>query len=39
MVETHTSIEHIVAFVLSKELLEPIKPLAESLQGRLNEIY
>lgn len=29
----------IAAFILSKELLEPIKPIAESLQGRLQEAY
>ena len=34
-----TSFEHVVAFLLSKELLEPIKPIAECLQGRLQEIY
>ncbi len=26
-------------FILSKELLKPMKPLAESLHGRLNEVY
>lgn len=26
-------------FLLSKELLEPIKPIAECLQGRLKEVY
>lgn len=36
---TFSSFEHIVAFILSKELLKPMKPLAESLQGRLNEVY
>ncbi len=35
---TFLSFEHIAAFILSKELLTPMK-LAESLQGRLNEVY
>ena len=35
---TFSSFEHIVVFILSKELLKPMKPLAESLQGRLNEV-
>ena len=34
-----TSFEHVAAFFLSKELLEPIKPIAECLQGRLQEVY
>ncbi len=34
-----SSFEHIVVFILSKELLKPMKPLAESLQVRLNEVY
>ena len=33
-----TSFEHIAAFVISKELLEPIRPIAESLQGWLQEV-
>jgi len=36
---TFTSFEHIVVFMLSKELLEPIRPIAECLQGRLQEVY
>ena len=36
---TFTSFDHIAAFILSKELLEPIRPIAESLQGRLQEVY
>ena len=37
---TLTNFEHIVVFMLSKELLEPIiRPLAECLQGRLQEVY
>ena len=34
-----TSFEHVVAFLLSKELLDPIKPIAECIQGRLQEVY
>ena len=34
-----TNFEHIVAFMITKELLEPIKPIAECLQGRLQEVY
>jgi len=34
-----TSFENVVAFLLSKELLEPIRPIAECLQGRLQEVY
>lgn len=34
-----TNFEHIAAFVIAKELLEPIKPIAEYLQGRLQEVY
>ena len=33
------SLEHIVTFILSEELIKPIKPLAESRQGRLNGVY
>ena len=36
---TFTSFEHIVVFFLAKELLEPICPIAECLQGRLQEVY
>ena len=36
---TFISFEHIVVFILSKELLEPIRPVAECLQGRLQEVY
>ena len=36
---TFTSFDHIVAFTLSKEILEPMRPIAESLQGRLQEVY
>ena len=28
-----------MAFMITKELLEPIKPIAECLQGRLQEVY
>ena len=35
---TFTSFEHVVSF-LAKELLEPIRPIAECLQGRLQEVY
>ena len=28
-----------MAFFLAKELLEPIHPIAECLQGRLQEVY
>ena len=34
-----TCFEHVVAFLLSKELLEPIKPIAECLQGQLQEVH
>ena len=34
-----TNFEHIAAFLIAKELLEPIKPIAQSLQGRLQEVY
>ena len=36
---TFSSFEHIVAFVLTKELLEPMRPLAAGLQGRSIEVY
>ena len=36
---TFTSFEHIVVFFLAKELLEPICPIAQCLQGRLQEVY
>ena len=36
---TFTSFEHVVAFFLAKELLEPIRPIAECLQGRLQELH
>ena len=32
-------ITYVAAFILSKELLEPIRPITESLQGRLQEVY
>ena len=34
-----TSFEHVVACLPSKELLELIKPIAECLQGQLQEVY
>ena len=34
-----TNFEHIAAFLIAKELLEPIKPIAQCLQGRLQEVY
>ena len=36
---TFGSFEHIVAFVISKQLLEPIRPIAQCLQGKLQEVY
>lgn len=36
---TFGSFEHIVVFMLTKQLLEPIHPIAECLQGRLQELY
>ena len=36
---TFASFEHIVTFIIAKEVLEPIRPIAESLQGRLQEVY
>ena len=36
---TFARFEHIVAFLIAKELLEPIRPIAECLQGRLQEVY
>ena len=36
---TFMNFEHIAPFVCSKEILSPIRPHAESLQGRLNEVY
>lgn len=36
---TFCGFEHIVAFMVSKQLLEPIRPIAECLQGRLQEVY
>ena len=34
-----TNFEHIAAFLVAKELLEPIKPITQCLQGRLQEVY
>jgi hypothetical protein len=31
--------EHIVLFLIAKELLEPILPITQCLQGRLQEVY
>ena len=36
---TFGGFEHIVVFMLAKQLLEPIRPIAECLQGRLQELY
>ena len=36
---TFGSFEYIVAFVLSKQLLDPILPIAQCLQGELQEVY
>lgn len=36
---TFGSFEHIVVFMLAKQLLEPIHPIAECLQGKLQELY
>ena len=36
---TFCGFEHIVAFMVSKQLLEPTRPIAECLQGRLQEVY
>ena len=36
---TFTNFKHVVSFFLAKELLEPIRPIAECLQGRLQEVY
>ena len=36
---TFATFECVVAFFLAKELLEPIHPIAECLQGRLQEVY
>ena len=36
---TFAGFEHIVVFMLSKELLEPFRPIAECLQSRLQEVY
>ena len=36
---TFCKFEHIVVFLIAKELLEPIRPIAECLQGRLQEVY
>ena len=33
------SFQHTIVFILAKELLEPIRPIAECLQGRLQEVY
>ena len=33
------SLQHTIVFMLAKELLEPIGPIAECLQGRLQEVY
>ena len=34
-----TNFEHIAAFLIAKELLEPINSIAQCLQGRLQEVY
>ncbi|XP_062519282.1 uncharacterized protein LOC134194370 [Corticium candelabrum] len=36
---TFVGFEHIVVFILVKQLLEPIRPIAECLQARLQELY
>ena len=36
---TFANFGHIVSFVVSKELLEPMQPLVSSFQGRLVEVY
>ena len=36
---TFVEFEHIVVFMLVKQLLEPIRPIAECLQARLQELY
>ena len=36
---TFSSFEHIVVYMLAKQLLEPIRPILERLQGRLQELY
>ena len=36
---TFVGFEHIVVFMLVKQLLEPIRPIAECLQARLQELY
>ena len=33
------SFQHTIVFMLAKELLEPIRPIAECLQRRLQEVY
>ena len=33
------SFQHTIVFMLAKELLQPIRPIAECLQGRLQEVY
>ena len=33
------SFQHTIVFILAKELLEPIRAIAECLQGRLQEVY
>ena len=39
LLNTFTSFDHISAFTLTKEILEPLRPISESLQGRLQEVY
>lgn len=39
LLHTFTSFEHIAAFILTKEILEPLRPISESLQGRLPEVF
>ena len=41
MDSTHTfcKFEDIVVFLIAKELLEPTRPIAECLQGRLQEVH
>ena len=36
---TFANFGHIVSYVVSKELLEPMRPVVSSLQGRLVEFY
>ena len=39
LVNIFFSFQHTIVFMLAKELLEPIRPIAECLQGRLQEVY